>query len=386
MSQARYLLVTDNYLPHVGGSRIYYHHVASMLAPDLAVLTRKRRDSRGFDERAGYTIRRVPLLSGPPAWWRSAAELVDCFVLAGHAVRDFPAVQAYLAGDMITSAAAAALAARQKGIPFGVVLHDEPLAGAGKLESRLRRWVFRKAGVIVAASSYAARRAREIAGEGAVIFSAPPGVDTDVFCPGPVDEAVLKRYGVQEKAYILSVGRLVDYKNISSAIETTAQVREGGLKLVVVGEGPERPALEREAARLGLQGKVFFAGGVAREDLVCLYRGALAYVFPSRPARGEQHEGVGMGVLEAAACGCVVIASTATSAEDFVRHGQTGLLFDPGEKDGLTRAVRSVLDSPETMRTMALEAVAAVRQGFQWGNTAAAVKAALEEITSKARR
>ena len=133
MNEPQALLITDDYLPHLGGSRIYYHQVASMLAPGLSVLTRKRAGDGDFDSKTTYRIRRVPLATGV-SHWRSPAEIVDCLTLARKALTWFPETKIYVAGELNPSCMAAFIAAKRRGGAYGVVLHDEQRAGAGKVE------------------------------------------------------------------------------------------------------------------------------------------------------------------------------------------------------------------------------------------------------------
>jgi len=377
------VLIADDFLPHLGGSRIYYHMVASRLAPRLAVVTRARGGGREFDEEANYVIRRVALRGGKPGGPTVIDEAANCASLIRAAAEAFPSAQCFLAGEVNPSAFAAAILAGWRAGAFGVVLHDEPLMGAGAVEATVRRRVLRRAEVIITSSSFPERQAREIVGEEVRIFPAPPGVDMAAFSPGPVDRGVLERYAVRAHEYLLCVGRLVKYKNVGAVVEALAELSDAKIRLVVVGEGPERAPLEGRASELGVAGRVIFAGRLEKDELAQLYRGALAYVFPSQKCGGRQHEGIGMAALEAAACACAVIASTATSAGDFVEEGVTGTLFDPEERGALVRAIRTLVEEPDFRKRTAAEAARKVREKYTWENTANAVGRALDEMRGR---
>jgi glycosyltransferase involved in cell wall biosynthesis len=380
VTEPRCILITDDYLPHLGGSRLYCHKVATVLAGALAVVTREREGGAEFDASAPYPLRRVRLHGAREYGVALAGEALDGARLARGALAGFPNVRTFLAGEVNPAAFAAAFAAWRRCGAYGVIIHDEPLTGASALEARLRRRVIRRAGALIVSSRFAEGRAREISGDRMPIFYAPPGVDTTEFSPGAADPAVLSRYGAGSKPFVLSVGRLVDYKNVSAVIEAIAALRERGIRLVVVGEGPERTVLEGQAKRLGVDQLVMFAGRVQRNELIQLYRAALAYVFPTRRSLGCKHEGIGMAALEAAGSGCPVIASTVTSATDFLEDGRTGLFFDPEDKDALVRAVRLLLDSPDTRARMARECADTVRARFTWEKTAAVVEKAIQHL------
>lgn len=378
MTPADCVLITDDHLPHIGGSRLWAHRVASLLAGRLAVVTRYRPGCADFDKRVPYPVSRLHLrgkAAGGPA---IIGEVSSGLELARGALAASVGASCFLAGEVMPAAFAARLAAGRTHVPYGVVLHDEPLSGAGPFERRLRRWVLRRAACIVVSSSFPQTRAREIVDESRPIFVAPPGVDADRFSPGPPDESILKRFGVAPETYLLCVGRLVDYKNVQAVLRAVAKPPGDALTLVVVGEGPYRPALERLAADLGLGRRAVFTRRIDTKSLVALYRGAFAYVFPSTSVSGAQHEGIGMAALEAAACGCSVIASTDTSACDFIRHGETGLIFSPRQPSALAASINTLLLSPQARKRMAARSAANVRQKFTWQRAAATLSDAID--------
>lgn len=374
------IILSDDHLPHIGGSRIYNHKLASLSGGRIALVTRRRPGARSFDAGVPYEVERAflggRLLPGPA----SLGEAADALALS-HAVGALGAADAYIAGEITPAAYAAAWLGRRHGVPYGVIVHDEPLSGAGRIEAAARRAVLAGASALVVSSSFPARRLRALLGEDAPIFTAPPGVDLETFSPGACDSAVLARFDVEESRFVLSVGRLVDYKNFDAVIHAVAASSDARLKAVVVGEGPDEGRLRDVAAGSGLGGRVVFAGRVARADLVGLYRGALAYVFPSRLAAGaRQHEGIGMAALEAAACGCPVVVSTHTSATDFVEDGVTGLVFDPQMPGALPTALESLISDGRGRDLLARRGAERVRTVYSWQATADAFARALASL------
>jgi glycosyltransferase involved in cell wall biosynthesis len=179
----------------------------------------------------------------------------------------------------------------------------------------LRRWDLRTADrptAYVANSSVVAERIRRIYGREATIV--PPPVDVDRF----------RGLSGEPGDYYLIVSRLNPYKRIHLAIEAFNQLR---LPLVVVGEGPHRPALERMAGPT-----VRFRGYVEDGELGRLLAGCRALVFP-----GE--EDFGITPLEANACGRPVVAFRAGGALDTLREGVTGLFFREPTASALAGAI-----------------------------------------------
>jgi len=372
------VILTDDHLPHIGGSRIYCHRIASLLPGRLAVATRRRRGAREFDAGAPYPVTRAALRGGMLSGPDFVGEAVDAVALARAAGR-VPGAKAYIAGEITPSAFAAAALSRRRGAAYGIIVHDEPFSGAGPLESAARRAVLAGAKALIATSGFPARRLRETLGEPAPLFYVPPGVDTDVFRPAAPGAETAPPFGLKPGRYVLSVGRLVPYKNFEAVLRAAASV-DDHLRVAIVGEGPDRARLRVLQRDLGLEGRVVFAGRVARRDLVNLYRGALAYVFPSRRAAGRQHEGIGMAALEAAACGCPVAASVHTSATDFVEDAVTGLLFDPEEPGRLEEVLRCLVQSPRRRAALAAAGMERVHSRYTWRAAAHAFAEAVDHL------
>ncbi len=122
--------------------------------------------------------------------------------------------------------------------------------------------------------------------------------------------------------YVLSVGRLETVKRVDLIVRALALV--AGVRLVVVGQGPLRAPLEALAIETGVADRVVWAGGVDDRQLVDLYAGALAVVFP------PYDEDYGYVTLEAFLAGKPVVTTTdAGGPLEFVENGITGLVVAP---------------------------------------------------------
>ncbi|HEV2999144.1 MAG TPA: glycosyltransferase family 1 protein [Solirubrobacteraceae bacterium] len=142
--------------------------------------------------------------------------------------------------------------------------------------------------------------------------------------------------------YVLYVGTEQPRKNLGALLRAFALLSPAhpDLRLVKVGlaggEGSEfRRATRRAIDALGIGDRVVFTGRLPDEDLVAAYAGAVCSVLPSR------HEGFGLPPLEAMACGCPVVVSSAGSLPEVV--GDAGLVVDPGPWP-LADAIATTLD------------------------------------------
>ncbi len=168
--------------------------------------------------------------------------------------------------------------------------------------------------------------------------------------------------------YLLFVGALQPRKDPLVAIEAL-ELTNADLRLVLVGpdKGSESAA-RRAAERLGLGGRVEFAGHVERDELARLYRGASALVFPSR------YEGFGLPVVEAMASGTPVVAAAAGAVPEVA--GDAAVLVEPGDPVALAGGIERALADRERLVRAGLERA---RQ-FSWTETARRTLAVYREL------
>jgi len=145
------------------------------------------------------------------------------------------------------------------------------------------------------------------------------GVDTRLFAPARRSTELRKAWGAghdHDAPVVLSVGRIAAEKNLPVAIEAFAAIRAAapGARMVFVGDGPERAAIERQHPDF------IFAGTRRGEDLAAHYASADMFLFPS------QTETFGNVTLEAMASGLAVVAFDYAAAAQHIRHGRNGVV------------------------------------------------------------
>jgi glycosyltransferase involved in cell wall biosynthesis len=145
--------------------------------------------------------------------------------------------------------------------------------------------------------------------------------------------------------YVLSVGRLEANKRVDLIIRALAAA-DGGIRLVIVGEGPLRAQLEQAAAAAGVADRITFAGGVDAQQLVDLYANALGVVFP------PFDEDYGYVTLEAfLARKPVVTTSDAGGPLEFVEDGLSGFVTEPSP-EALGAAIARLAADPARARRL----------------------------------
>jgi glycosyltransferase involved in cell wall biosynthesis len=138
---------------------------------------------------------------------------------------------------------------------------------------------------------------------------------------------------------IVTVGRLVPWKQIDHLIEALAEIEDAGL--VIVGDGPERNRLESLARANNLNDRVFFAGQRSKEETFGLMAACDLFVLNST------YEGFPHVVLEAMCVGLPVIATAVGGTPELVRDGENGTLIAPNSSGALVKTLLQVLSSPE---------------------------------------
>jgi len=167
----------------------------------------------------------------------------------------------------------------------------------------------------------------------------------------------------KEEGKLVYVGRLMRHKNVELLLEAMPVVIEAlpEAHLRIVGGGPEEKRLAGLSRELGIDDRVEFLGVLDRESMLKELKSSLALVLPST------REGQGLVVAEAMAAGTLAIAAEApnSAVTEFLRHGENGLLFLPGDKRALSEAIlRGVLEEGER-RKMVKKGSESAKQ-FDW--------------------
>jgi glycosyltransferase involved in cell wall biosynthesis len=166
----------------------------------------------------------------------------------------------------------------------------------------------------------------------------PYGIALDEFARADTD-AVMRIRQEHGERIVISVGRLIYYKGFEYLIRAMRKV-EG--RLLIIGDGPLRSALEREAQACEVQHKVIFLGEIQNRETITYYHAADVFALAS-VARSEAF---GIVQIEAMACGKPVVNTNLDSGVPFVSlHNKTGITVPPEDPDALAAALNELLDN-----------------------------------------
>lgn len=209
----------------------------------------------------------------------------------------------------------------------------------------MQRWMFNGMDTIISVSDSVRSQIVRFAPERKVLTiynGISPGKFGDF-----VSEEVKLSLGLSgEDQVVGTVARLIPGKGIDTLLEAISLIAKimPMLRLVVVGEGPERERLEKYAQALGLEEKVCFLGW--REDVPRLMGGWNCFALPTLS------EGFNISVLEAMASRLPVVVSDLPSLREAVVSGKGGFMFSPGNAPELAAALLHILKAPEKARAM----------------------------------
>jgi colanic acid/amylovoran biosynthesis glycosyltransferase len=171
----------------------------------------------------------------------------------------------------------------------------------------------------------------------------PLGVDPEIFRPRPAPTG-------GESFNLLCVGRLVPAKGQHILLAALDRLTKSGRKvnLCLVGDGPDRASLEREARCRGLAGHVTFAGAVNQDQIRQYYGAANAFVLPSFA------EGIPVVLMEAMAMEIPCVSTMIAGVPELIRDGIDGLLVMPSDDRALAHAIERLIDDEGLRHRLAL--------------------------------
>ena len=228
-----------------------------------------------------------------------------------------------------------------------VVSEHSPLDRALGNHRRWRRVVLQaligryypRAAAVVAVSEGVKRSLVDLGVPGERIHVLPNPVLPDDFWHVAAEPVEHPWFGDRSRPVVIGVGRLDPVKDFATLVRAFARIRqETGSRLVLVGEGQERPALEGLVAELALADDVWLAGFQAKPAALL----AKSQVLVS----SSRFEGAPLVVVEALACGCPVVATNNPGSSEMLEDGRYARMVPVGDPEAMAHAIRDVLRSP----------------------------------------
>ena len=286
-----------------------------------------------------------------------------------------------------SSALPASRIAKALRVPLIVTYHgmDITVAATTRAEVERRHRAFAAADRVIAVSGFIADVLRKAGCPPEKITVHFIGVDTARFTPWAGHGAAPDARAAAEarsSTEVLFVGRLVEKKGVTHLIRAMQEVRRTvpAAELVLAGDGPLRTALEKECLVHGVPAR--FLGVQTPEQVIGLMRRAAVLCGPSIADSRGNAEGLPITFLEAQACGLPVIASMSGGTGEGIVHGETGVLFTPGDERALADHLLAMLGpSNDALRhRMSIAARRYIEQQFDLARQTAALETIYDEV------
>lgn len=225
---------------------------------------------------------------------------------------------------------------------------------------RLKRFVARRSDHVTVVSEAMKRQLQDMGCDPRSISVQPMGVDLQN-CFTPDSE-------IGKQTDLIFVGRLVEKKGLATLLEALSLLRVDfpDLKLAIVGDGPEKQALQALAGDLDIARQVEFAGAVVNTQVPDWYRSARIAIIPSIVAADGDQEGLGLVAVEALGCGCATVVSDLPALADVVRDGENGLVFRAGDAGDLATKIRRILSNHDLYEQLVRASSRSVCDQFDW--------------------
>jgi glycosyltransferase involved in cell wall biosynthesis len=324
-------------LAEVGGAQSYVAALLPALAEryDVVLAAYGEGPLREAAARAG--VRFVPLrhVRRPIRPWRDLAGLVE---LSRLLRRERPQI---LHASSSKAGVLGRLAAAVTRVPIRIfTVHGWAFAAYDGLPSFLYRVTDRLMAPLTTVTICVSERERAAGLEAGTCRA-----EQTVVIRNAVDVAAALRSGHDRVTpMLIAVGRLKAPKDFMTLIRALATLPEGSFEALIVGDGPDRAAVESEIRDLGLGGRVRLAG--ERRDVPALLAASDLFVLSSRS------EGLPVSVLEAMAAELPVVASGVGGLSELVVDGETGILVGPGDARALGAALGRLIEDRELRRRL----------------------------------
>ncbi len=301
-------------------------------------------------------VNAYPLFEYPPYTLNLTSKIVDTVKFA-----ELDILHMHYAIPHATSAVLARQILASEGIHIPVVttLHgtDITIIGQDPSFAPVVNYSINESDGVTAVSEYLKRETAELGDITADIEVIPNFIDTARFRPMQKDHFKQALCPNGEKL-LVHVSNFRPVKRAIDVVEIFYQIHElgYGVKLLMVGDGPDRAAAEHRARELGVEADVRFLG--KQDPVEEILSIADVFLMPSGS------ETFGLAALEAMSCGVPVVVSDIGGLPELVINGESGYLCELGDLEAFTRAVRRLLDDEDLLASMSITARARAVEHF----------------------
>lgn len=195
----------------------------------------------------------------------------------------------------------------------------------------------------------------------------PVGIEKNINIKKNENKDISKFIGsnTKDNKILLTVGRLVKRKGVNWFVKNVlGELRENVIYLIV-GDGPEKDEIKKNAIKRNIEGRVLFLGQVSNDNLNLIYKSSDIFVMPNIKVKGDM-EGFGIVAIEASMHGLPIIASDLEGIKDAIADNKNGILVNPGDVCGYVKNINSLLDNDEYKNQLGIRFKKYTEDNYGW--------------------
>jgi phosphatidylinositol alpha-1,6-mannosyltransferase len=365
---AKTLVITNDFPPRPGGIQTFVHGLIEGLNPEeVVVLSSKFKGWQEFDKLQKYKVFRydTEMLLPTPAVANYAIKLVkefDCESVLFGASAPLGLLSAKL---------------KENGIKTAVALthgHEVGWSFTPGLKQTFQK-IVKDVDKLTYLTKYTFEKIKEALPQSELdkFEQLTPGIDIEMFKPSNKETKEVQdlkhRFRIQDKLIVACISRLMPRKGQDTLIEIWPEVikKVPSAHLLIVGGGPYKQNLHKQAFDLNVNSSVTLTGSVPWEQLPTFYASADVFALPVRTRNfGFDVEGLGIVYLEASASAVPVIAGNSGGAPDAVLNEVTGYVLDPKNKKLLIEKIVNLLLNPDLRNRLGKQGRSWIEKQWQW--------------------
>jgi len=375
------LLITLDFFPKIGGVSEYYFNLCEQLAKEnhdsIVVLTENTKIQEYKNIKIpeyDFKIYRKDLSNGFiwPRW----------LLMFWHIWRVVKKekIEMFWAGEVLPTGTAVYCLSKLLKIPYIVSCHGNDILRARKKwrKEKLAQRILQAAKWATANSNYTRGLAVDLGVENERVQVVYPGIQLKTQNSKlKTKEELIKKYNLENKKILLSVGRLVERKGFDNVIRALPKVWQEipDLVYLIAGNGSDKERLGKLSQETlkqfndltieQLSGRIIFLGQASMEDKEELFSLCDVFIMPAR-ASADDVEGFGMVYLEAGSFGKAVIGGRGGGVSEAVVNGETGVLVDGQNVDEIAAAIIKLFEDDNFRKKLGDNGRRRVEQEFGW--------------------
>jgi len=379
------LLITYFFPPKIGGIENYLSRLCLNLPEDkILIFTEKLENASDFDHSYPRPIIRQELFPWrffKPSWLPVIWQLKKLIKKERIELLQF--------GHYFNLVTVGLIFKKLFNIPYIVYTHgvDTLIPQKNWLQRKLMYFNLKNAEWIVANTEFMKRKIEEIGIFPSRIIVVYPSLPEEAISREYSGEGIKKKYQLEGKKVILTLGRLVKRKGQDMVIKAMKEVIKKVPEAVylIVGEGPAKVYLQNLIKELNLRDKVIFAGAIPDRlsEKMPFYKAADVFVMPAREENKMDVESFGLVYLEAQSQGRPVILGNAGGSQESILVGKTGLIVNSKELKEIVQQIIFLLENKEKRKRIGKEARQWVKNNFLWKKQIKKINFLLEKDFSR---